>query len=197
MPEAKQDRSKKRIQIILETAEIILLDEGLEFLTIANISKYSGLKRTSTYKFFPTPDSVKEALILKYVQDCSVYFKERSSNISTENLSVVILRCVEILYDYFQESRSSQIIILNNTIAPPIDSSTIRLLAENIETFTESNIKLPEMHNKDGVYRVLTQIIISIFSLNVKEGGLLNETGKIEAHRAGYSYMLNWVNQSS
>jgi AcrR family transcriptional regulator len=197
MPEAKQERSKKRIQIILETAENILLDEGLEYLTIANISKYSGLKRTSTYKFFPTPDSVKEALILKYVQDCSKYFKVRSSNINTENLSVVILRCVEILYDYFQESRSSQIIILNNTIAPPIDSSAMRLLAENIETFTESNIKLPEMHNKDGVYRVLTQIIISIFSLNVKEGGLLNETGKIEAHRAGYSYMLNWVNQSS
>ena len=197
MPEAKQERSKKRIQIILETAETILLDQGLEYLTIANISKYSGLKRTSTYKFFPTPDSVKEALILKYVQDCSVYFNGRSSNISTENLSVVILRCVEILYDYFQESRSSQIIILNNTIAPPIDSSAMRLLAENIEKFTESNIKLPEMHNKDGVYRVLTQIIISIFSLNVKEGGLLNETGKIEAHRAGYSYMLNWVNQSS
>jgi AcrR family transcriptional regulator len=197
MPEAKQERSKKRIQIILETAETILLDQGLEYLTIANISKYSGLKRTSTYKFFPTPDSVKEALILKYVQDCSVYFNGRSSNINTENLSVVILRCVEILYDYFQESRSSQIIILNNTISPPIDSSTMRLLAENIEKFTESNIKLPEMHNKDGVYRVLTQIIISIFSLNVKEGGLLNETGKIEAHRAGYSYMLNWVNQSS
>jgi AcrR family transcriptional regulator len=197
MPEAKQERSKKRIQIILETAETILLDQGLEYLTIANISKYSGLKRTSTYKFFPTPDSVKEALILKYVQDCSVYFNGRSSNIHTENLSVVILRCVEILYDYFQESRSSQIIILNNTIAPPIDSSAMRLLAENIEKFTESNIKLPEMHNKDGVYRVLTQIIISIFSLNVKEGGLLNETGKIEAHRAGYSYMLNWVNQSS
>jgi hypothetical protein len=53
------------------------------------------------------------------------------------------------------------------------------------------------MHNKDGIYRVLTQIIISIFSLNIKEGGLLNETGKIEAHRAAHSYMLNWVNQSS
>src|SRR5210317_1095029 len=129
MPEAKQERSKKRIQIILETAEIILLDEGLEFLTIANISKYSGLKRTSTYKFFPTPDSVKEALILKYVQDCSKYFNERSSNISTENLSVVILRYVEILYDYFQESSSAQIIILKNTVNPPIDSSVIRILS--------------------------------------------------------------------
>ena len=197
MPEAKQERSKKRIQIILETAENILLDEGLDYLTIANIAKHSGLKRTSTYKFFPTPDSLKRALILKYADDCSQYFKKRSSNINTENLSVVILRCVEILYDYFQESRSSQIIILGNTITPPMDSSVMRLLAVNIQSFTESNIKLPGMHNKDGIYRVLTQIIISIFSLNIKEGGLLNETGKIEAHRAAHSYMLNWVNHSS
>jgi AcrR family transcriptional regulator len=197
MPEAKQERSKKRIQTILETAENILLDEGLDYLTIANIAKYSGLKRTSTYKFFPTPDSLKRALILKYANDCSQYFKKRSTNINTENLSVVILRCVEILYDYFQESRSSQIIMLSNTITPPMDSSVMRLLAVNIQSFTESNIKLPGMHNKDGIYRVLTQIIISIFSLNIKEGGLLNETGKIEAHRAAHSYMLNWVNHSS
>ena len=197
MPEAKQERSKKRIQIILETAEIILLDEGLEFLTIANISKYSGLKRTSTYKFFPTADSLKEALIIKYINDCSEYFEEKSYNINTENLSVVILRYVEILYDYFQESSSAQIIILKNTVNPPIDSSVIRILSTTIQSYIESNIKLPDMHNKDGIYRVLTQVVISIFSLNVKESGLLNETGKIEAHRAGYSYMQNWVNQSS
>jgi len=197
MPEAKQERSKKRIQIILDTAEIILLDEGLESLTIANISKYSGLKRTSTYKFFPTADSLKEALIIKYINDCSEYFEEKSYNINTENLSVVILRYVEILYDYFQESSSAQIIILKNTVNPPIDSSVIRILSTTIQSYIESNIKLPDMHNKDGIYRVLTQVVISIFSLNVKESGLLNETGKIEAHRAGYSYMQNWVNQSS
>jgi len=197
MPEAKQERSKKRIQIILDTAEKILLDEGLESLTIANISKYSGLKRTSTYKFFPTADSLKEALIIKYINDCSEYFEEKSYNINTENLSVVILRYVEILYDYFQESSSAQIIILKNTVNPPIDSSVIRILSSTIQSYIESNIKLPDMHNKDGIYRVLTQVVISIFSLNVKESGLLNETGKIEAHRAGYSYMQNWVNQSS
>ena len=41
------------------------------------------------------------------------------------------------------------------------------------------------------------QIIISIFSLNTRESGSLNEVGKIEANRAAYAYMLNWVNQSS
>ena len=41
------------------------------------------------------------------------------------------------------------------------------------------------------------KIIISIFSLNTREGGSLNEVGKIEANRAAYAYMLTWVNQSS
>ena len=54
----KQARSKKRIEVILETAENILLETGVDEITIANISKISGLKRTSTYKFFQTPESI-------------------------------------------------------------------------------------------------------------------------------------------
>ena len=51
----KQERSRKRIEVILTTAENILLEDGIDSVTIANISKVSGLKRTSTYKFFQTP----------------------------------------------------------------------------------------------------------------------------------------------
>jgi hypothetical protein len=44
---------------------------------------------------------------------------------------------------------------------------------------------------------VLVQLILSVFSLNAKENGTLNEVGRIEAHRAGQSYLLNWISQSS
>ena len=73
----------------------------------------------------------------------------------------------------------------------------IRDSASCVQEFIEKNIALPEIFNKDGVFRVFTQIIISIFSLNTREGGSLNEVGKIEANRAAFAYMLNWVNQSS
>ena len=69
-PIAKQDRSRKRIETILATAEQILINSGVKEITIANISELSGLKRTSTYKFFPTPDDIKIALISKYVNEC-------------------------------------------------------------------------------------------------------------------------------
>ena len=66
-----------------------------------------------------------------------------------------------------------------------------------IQSFVDMNIDLPEMFNKDGVYRVFTQIIISIFSLNLKENDRIDEVGRIEAHRAGHAYLLSWINQKS
>jgi hypothetical protein len=78
-----------------------------------------------------------------------------------------------------------------------MSSESMHGLASSIEYFIDNNIELPGMYNKSGVYRVLTQLILSVFALNAKENGELNEVGRIEAHRAGLSYLLNWINQSS
>ena len=190
----KQERSKKRIEIILETAETILLEENIDAITIANISKLSGLKRTSTYKFFQTPDSIKSALVSKYLLECN---KDFIDNINSQELSVVVLRSVEILHNFFVESKAAQALILLNTTCLPVQKESFNQLSGSVQTFVEKNINLPEIFNKDGVFRVYTQIIISIFSLNTREGGLLNEVGKIEANRAAHAYMLNWLNQSN
>ena len=193
----KQERSKKRIETILETAETILLEKNIDAITIANISKLSGLKRTSTYKFFQTPDSIKSALVSKYLLECNKDFIDNIDNINSQELSVVVLRSVEILHNFFVESKAAQALILLNTTCLPVQKESFNQLCASVQTFVEKNINLPEIFNKDGVFRVYTQIIISIFSLNTREGGLLNEVGKIEANRAAHAYMLNWLNQSN
>ena len=194
---AKQNRSRERINTIINTANEILLEHGVEAITVANIAKYSGLKRTSTYKFFPTPDSLKAMMISRYLDDCLGEFIDSSNNISTDQSSVVVMKCVEILYNFFQRSKGAQILILSNSLVTPVPSSSLHELSSEIQSIIEVNIKLPEMFNKDGVFRVFTQIILSILSLNTKESGELNEVGKIEAHRAAHAYLLNWINQSN
>ena len=193
----KQNRSKLRIQKIIETAEEILLNEGIDHITIAYISELSGLKRTSTYKFFPTPKSLMLEMSNIYMDECIKDFKTKTSNIKTDNLSVVVLRCVGNLYDYFNNNLKAQKLILSNEFCPSLETDKFNELSLAIQSFVDMNIKLPEMFNKDGVYRVFTQIIISIFSLNLKENNSIDEVGKIEAHRAGHAYLLDWVNQSS
>ena len=193
---AKQDRSRKRIEIILETAEKILLEDGIDQVTIANISNRSGLKRTSTYKFFQTPEAIKAALATKYFIELSKDFSKRSSDINTAELSVIVLRTVEIIYDYFSSSIAAQQLVLSNTTSLPVTKEPFNELSSSVQEFIERNIELPEFFNNDGVFRVFTQIIISIFSLNTRESGILNDVGKIEANRAAHAYILNWVNQS-
>ena len=192
----KQERSRKRIEVILTTAENILLENGIDSVTIANISKVSGLKRTSTYKFFQTPEAIKAALATKYFIELSKDFSKRSSDINTAELSVIVLRTVEIIYDYFSSSIAAQQLVLSNTTSLPVTKEPFHELSSSVQEFIERNIELPEFFNNDGVFRVFTQIIISIFSLNTRESGFLNEVGKIEANRAAHAYILNWVNQS-
>ena len=194
---AKQARSRKRIEKIFETAENLLEQRGLDSITIANIAKYSDLKRTSTYKFFPTPDALKEFMINRYLNNCEKIFKEKTESINTDQTSVVVMRAIEIIYNFFIDCKPAQKLILSNTISPSLPSESIHGLSSEMKTYVESNIKLPEMFDKDGVFRVMLQIIISVFSLNVKENNSLNEIGKIEAHRAAHAYLLNWINQSS
>ena len=192
----KQERSRKRIEVILTTVENILLENGIDSVTIANISKVSGLKRTSTYKFFQTPEAIKAALATKYFIELSKDFSKRSSDINTAELSVIVLRTVEIIYDYFSSSIAAQQLVLSNTTSLPVTKEPFHELSSSVQEFIERNIELPEFFNNDGVFRVFTQIIISIFSLNTRESGILNEVGKIEANRAAHAYILNWVNQS-
>ena len=193
----KQNRSKLRIQTIIETAEWILLEEGIDNITIAYISELSGLKRTSTYKFFPTPKSLKSEMSNIYISECIKDFRSKSENIKSDNLSVIVLRCVGILFEYFDNNLKAQKLVLSNEFNPSLENEKFNELSLAIQSFVDINIDLPEMFNKDGVYRVFTQIIISIFSLNLKENDRIDEVGRIEAHRAGHAYLLSWINQKS
>jgi hypothetical protein len=49
------------------------------------------------------------------------------------------------------------------------------------------------MFNKSGVFLVVTQIIISILSLNTKENSGLTDVGLNEAVRAANAYLLSCI----
>ena len=58
---------------------------GIESLTIAKISEFADLKRTSTYKFFETPDEIKQALIKRYIHNCNTHLKKNLTKGRTVN----------------------------------------------------------------------------------------------------------------
>ena len=192
---AKQERSKLRVAKIIEAAHQILLTQNIDDITISNLAIHSDLKRTSTYKFFANPDDVKLLLVQRYFKECSEEFRQSDSNQEYEDLSKALEESVVRIFNFFTTNIGAQKIILQNTVTPPVESKILHLLSQEVLSFIEKNIKLPSMFNKEGVFLVMVQIIISIFSLNIKENGELNQIGKSEAQRASYSYLLSCIAQ--
>ena len=192
---AKLERSKLRVAKIIEAAHQILLTKNTEDITISNLAIYSDLKRTSTYKFFANPDDVKELLVQRYIQECSENFLQTDNQDIYDDLSKATEESVIRIFNFFSSNIGAQKLILQNTVSPPVQSETLHQLASQIISYIETNIKLPAMFNKEGVFLVMVQIIISILSLNIKENGELNQIGKSEAHRASYAYLLSCIAQ--
>ena len=93
----KQARSKKRIEVILETAENILLETGVDDITIANISKISvvGMGMMSqtgvAEKMFKTlaKNAINILAISTSEIKISVLIDEKHSNIAVKSLHEV------------------------------------------------------------------------------------------------------------
>ena len=114
------------------------------------------------------------------------------SNIKTHNdanLQSVLDEVVTILISYFDNSVPAKKLILQSSLINS-DLESLMSLSEQINKYVSLNIDLPSMFNEKGVFLVLTQIIISILSLNYKMDKELNNVGKSEAIRASASYLI-------
>ena len=190
---AKQQRSLDRINKILQTAESILEHESTEALTIAKISKVAGLKRTSTYKFFQTPDDIKLGLVQVYVENCNKALISNLEINKNADYATCLKDSVNAIIEFFRTNPGAQKLILENNVTPPVLSSELHKIASSILKHVEGSVGLPNMFNKPGVFLVITQIIFSILSLNTKEDGGLTDVGLNEAVRATNAYLLSCI----
>ena len=190
---AKQKRSLDRINKILESAEFMLANGPVELLTIANVSKEANLKRTSTYKFFETPDDIKLALIQKYLKNCNLALLQNLEARADKDYANCLKDCINIIIEFFKSNPGAQKLILEHNMTPPTSSSDLHKVADTILKHVEGSVGLPNMFNKSGVFLVVTQIIFSILSLNTKENGELTDVGLNEALRATNAYLLSCI----
>ena len=189
----KQQRSQDRINKILQAAESILEHESTDALTIAKISEMAGLKRTSTYKFFETPDDIKLGLIQIYIKKCNQALIANLQINSNADYAACLKDSVDIIIEFFKANPGAQKLILENNVTPPVLSSELHKIASSILKHVEGSVGLPNMFNKPGVFLVITQIIFSILSLNTKENAELTDVGLNEAVRATNAYLLSCI----
>lgn len=97
----KQERSQKRVSIILEAARSIIAEKGSAGLSIKGIAERAGVTAGSMYQYFPNKEAIVYALAEFYMAEIAKEFEARFSKMP-ESRDEVRLLCTEIFDSYSQ-----------------------------------------------------------------------------------------------
>ena len=116
--EPQQQRSIERFNEVLRTAEFIYMNGSLNEVTIQNISKLSGLKRPSIYKFFPNNESILEALSHKQANSLLLLIKKNLDNIGKKHETELIKLIIDVISIYVNNNLPISNLVLNKFSKP-------------------------------------------------------------------------------
>jgi AcrR family transcriptional regulator len=183
----KQERSLKRYQVALETADSILEKEGIHFVTLKEIAKLSGIKRSSLYKFFPSNLAILYALSENHLDKLLNMIDTNTVNTDFQNAPDLIMLIIDLLAIYLNEHKGSAIIFLSNNLPTKLDINLHinKLFASEI--ISKINSKLADVDS----YRLnnTLSIIAALLSQGHQEVGEITPRTVNEIKRASLAYL--------
>lgn len=183
----KQDRSLKRYKNALQTADLILAEKGIHAVTIKEIAKLSGLKRSSLYKFFPSNLAILYALSEQHLNKLLNMLDANILNASFDKSSDFINLIIDLLSIYLNEQKGSSIIFLSRDFPAKLELSIYSknlLAAQIIKKINQKNTKI----NNERITNILS-IIVSLLSQGFSEEGLISPRIINETKRASLAYL--------
>jgi len=183
----KQDRSLNRYKNALQTADLILTEKGIHAVTIKEIAKLSGLKRSSLYKFFPSNLAILYALSEQHLNKLLDMLDANLLNADFNKSSDFINLIIDLLSIYLNEQKGSSIIFLSRDLPTKSELSIYSknlLAAEVIKKINQKSTKT----NNERLSNILS-IIISLLSQGFSEEGLISPRVVNETKRASLAYL--------
>ena len=175
----QQKRSIKRFEKVLETAEYILISGSNYSLTIQDVAKISGMKRPSIYKFFPSNESIVDALSEKHCLKLLGLIKNNLKNVNYSNVSEHYKIVIDVSAIYINQNKEIAEVLFTK-------------FAENLLTkgISEEISKLSP-NTKPIKNLITTQMLISSLYSGYKSEKSISPAFLGESKRACLSYLAN------
>lgn len=186
--EPKQERSKDRYKKILDSVEKIIICEGLYSVTIKNVSKVSGMKRPSIYKFFPSNESLFYGLSLRHIEKFTELYRHNTEKVKVQEIEWYLNVLVDLLSIYLNQNKScANLFFYLNTFpkAKDVSQQNKRLLATNIlEIMDKKSIKV----DPEKIY-ISCQICLSLLATSFSEENIISPRYLNETKKAVIAYL--------
>ena len=175
----QQERSIKRFEKVLETAEYILTSGSNYSLTIQDVAKISGMKRPSIYKFFPSNESIVDALSERHCLKLLGLIKNNLKSVHYSNASEHYKIIIDVYAIYINQNKEIAEVLFTK-------------FAENLLTkaISEEITKLSP-NTKPIKNLITTQMLISSLYSGYKSEKSISPAFLGESKRACLSYLAN------
>ena len=127
----KQERSKKRYDKVLEAAEFIYQNNDYE-LTIQDISRLTGMKRPSIYKFFPSNEALIDALSYKHVTNLTNLIQKNFEGLHYQDSKELIKVVIDIYAIFMNKNYPFSLLLFNQFSKNLMLKNLMGLLEKNI-----------------------------------------------------------------
>ena len=129
-----QDRSKRRVDFILDTAETLVLEHGYEAVTALLISKETNISPGVLYHYFPGKYGIFAAVAKRAFAKLEICMRDVYSEVSTDvPYDRLFDRIVDALVIYWRENKAAILMWQAMEHAPQMDPVTEILKEKAIE----------------------------------------------------------------
>jgi len=175
----QQKRSIKRFDKVLETAEYILKSESNYSLTIQDIAKISGMKRPSIYKFFPSNESIVNALSEKHCLKLMKLIKKNLENVSHSNVSEHYKIIIDVSAIYINQNKEIAEVLFTKFAEDLLCAA----ISEEISKLSPDTKLIKN--------QIVTQMLLSSLYSGYKSEKSISPAFLGESKRACLSYLAN------
>jgi AcrR family transcriptional regulator len=114
-----QERSRARVERILDTAAELFISTGYDATTTEQIAAKAGTSIGSIYQFFPNKRAMFDALAARHLADASQLFEQFVGiDIETTPLRDLIERTIDAYGEYHRQNLGFRAILMNWKLSP-------------------------------------------------------------------------------
>lgn len=185
-----QERSKDRVERILDAAEELVDEYGAGNVTMQMLSTRSGVGRASVYQFFPSILAVWKALALRYLEALQIHLDQNVLSQRFTHWSRAWDALIDAAVDFYNAHPLAQSMLLGSDGAQEIRSADPEYDRRYAEWIAESFAHLADRNRAFTVeyLRVNVTCTTALFSLSVWEHGRITPFYAAEAKRVSKRY---------
>lgn len=182
-----QARSRRTVQRILDAAEAIVGESGVDAATTRTVAQRAGVAAPSLYRFFADRDEILDAVLERMLRDLDAHVEQAEQAFTGHTIEEFVRLEIEVHVAYYEQHPSYTKLWFDGRVSPPvveivrarnrllarrtrealitlelIDSATPEVVFDLLVEFGDSALDMAFRHTSHADHKVIENAIVAL-----------------------------------